>query len=146
MTLHLAHDISKSNLWHYFKWFQQNMLFSAEIVILQNRLRVMAKFEMEMVRNVINMQEIVNKFITRSRHNWQSDLFFLITKKKKNLNLETVKSRKLSPISTQKQNEYQMCIMSIRMRWILVDLGKAKSHGSGSWSCQAVGLALCDAG
>lgn len=83
MTLHLARDISKSNLWHYFKWFQQNMLFSAEIVILENRLRVMAKFEMEMVRNVINMQEIVNKFITGSRHNWQSDLFFLITKKKK---------------------------------------------------------------
>ena len=81
MTLHLAHDISKSNLWHYFKWFQQNM-FSAEIVILENRLRVMAKFEMEMVRNVINMQEIINKFITGSRRNWQSDFFFNNQKKK----------------------------------------------------------------
>lgn len=35
------------------------MVFSEEIVILENRLGFMAKFEMEMVRNVRNEQEII---------------------------------------------------------------------------------------
>lgn len=76
------------------------MLFSAEIMILENRLGFMANFEMEIVRNVINKQEIINKFITGSHSNWQLDFFFLITPKM--LNIETGKSRKLSLISTQK--------------------------------------------
>lgn len=52
------------------------MLFSAEIMILENRLGFMANFEMEIVKNVINKQEILNKFITGSHSNWQLDFFF----------------------------------------------------------------------
>lgn len=69
-------------------------------MILENRLGFMANFEMEIVKNVINKQEILNKFITGSHSNWQLDFFFfLITPKM--LNIETGKSRKLSPVSTQ---------------------------------------------
>lgn len=50
-------------------------------MILENRLGVMAKCEVEMVKNVINMQEIINKFITGSCNNWQLDLFFNNQKK-----------------------------------------------------------------
>lgn len=35
------------------------MLFSAEIVILENRLGFVAKFEMKMVRSLRNKQEII---------------------------------------------------------------------------------------
>lgn len=50
------------------------MLFSAEIVILENRLEFMAKFEMRMARNVRNKQEIISKFITGRPNNWQLNL------------------------------------------------------------------------
>ena len=51
------------------------MLFSAEIVILENRSGFMAKLEMKMVRNVRNKQEIIGKFVTGRHNNWQLNFF-----------------------------------------------------------------------
>ena len=57
---------------------------------------ITAIFQMEMVRNVINMQEIINKFIPGSCNNWQSNLFFFHNRKRKPY-LETGKSKKTKP-------------------------------------------------
>lgn len=57
-------------------------MFSEERVILENRLGFVAKYEMKMVRNVINKQEIISKFVTGSHNNWQLDFFFFNSQKK----------------------------------------------------------------